>query len=84
MSIQRLFPSPLRKTLITVSVMGTTLVVALDATIAVVAIPHMQTSLGATQDTVTWVLTSYIVAGAVFMPITGWPGLGGTTASAAP
>lgn len=32
----------------------------------------MQTSLGATQDTVTWVLTSYIVAGAVVMPITGW------------
>ena len=44
----------------------------LDTTIANVAIPHMQSSLGATADTVTWVLTSYIIASAVAMPITGW------------
>ncbi len=44
----------------------------LDATIANVALPHMQTSLGATMDTVTWVLTSYIVAAAIATPITGW------------
>jgi DHA2 family multidrug resistance protein len=44
----------------------------LDTTIANVALPHMQTSLNATPETVTWVLTSYIVASAVAMPITGW------------
>lgn len=44
----------------------------LDSTIANVAIPHMQSSLGATADTINWVLTSYIVASAVAMPITGW------------
>lgn len=44
----------------------------LDSTIANVAIPHMQSSLGATLDSVTWVLTSYIVASAVAMPMTGW------------
>ena len=54
------------------AVMGATIIQILDATIANVAIPHMQTSLGATMDTITWVLTSYIVASAVAMPITGW------------
>jgi MFS transporter, DHA2 family, multidrug resistance protein len=44
----------------------------LDATIANVALPHMKTALGASTDTVTWVLTSFIIATAVFTPITGW------------
>src|SRR3546814_12997624 len=44
----------------------------LDTTIANVALPHMQASLNATCDTVTWVLTSYIVAAAIATPITGW------------
>lgn len=44
----------------------------LDTTIANVAIPHMQSALGATVDTVTWVLTSYIIASAIAMPATGW------------
>jgi MFS transporter, DHA2 family, multidrug resistance protein len=61
-----------RKTMITIAVMVGTLVVVLDQTIANVALPHMQTSLGATPETVTWVLTSYIVASAIAIPITGW------------
>jgi DHA2 family multidrug resistance protein len=32
----------------------------------------MQSTLGATPDTISWVLTSYIIASAVAMPITGW------------
>jgi DHA2 family multidrug resistance protein len=44
----------------------------LDATIANVALPHMKTALGASTDTVSWVLTSYIIATAIFTPITGW------------
>ena len=44
----------------------------LDATIAAVALPHMQASLGASADSVSWVLTSFILAGAVATPITGW------------
>jgi len=44
----------------------------LDSTIANVALPHMQATLGATTDTITWVLTSYIIASAVAIPITGW------------
>ena len=61
-----------RRGLLTLAVMGASIIQILDSTIANVAIPHMQTSLGATQDTVTWVLTSYIIAGAVAIPITGW------------
>ena len=53
------------------AIMGTFMVV-LDTTIANVAIPHMQTSLSATPETVTWVLTSYIVASAIAIPMTGW------------
>src|SRR3546814_11950396 len=52
--------------------MGASVMQILDTTIANVAIPHMQSSLGATSETVNWVLTSYIIASAVAMPITGW------------
>lgn len=58
--------------LLAVGIMTASLIQILDSTIANVAIPHMQSSLGATSDEVSWVLTSYIVAVAVAMPITGW------------
>lgn len=58
--------------LLTIGVMAATIMQILDSTIANVALPHMQAALGATADTVTWVLTSYIVASAVAIPITGW------------
>lgn len=58
--------------LLIVGVMSATLLQVLDITIANVAIPHMQSTLGATPDTISWVLTSYIIASAVAMPITGW------------
>jgi DHA2 family multidrug resistance protein len=44
----------------------------LDTTIANVALPHMQASLSASQDSINWVLTSYIVASAIALPISGW------------
>jgi MFS transporter, DHA2 family, multidrug resistance protein len=43
-----------------------------DATIANVALPYMKTSLGASSDTVSWVLTSFIMATAIATPLTGW------------
>jgi DHA2 family multidrug resistance protein len=43
-----------------------------DNTIANVALPHIQGSLSASQDQIAWVLTSYIVAAAIMMPLTGW------------
>ncbi|QEX16896.1 EmrB/QacA family drug resistance transporter [Hypericibacter terrae] len=56
---------------ITVCVMLATIMQALDTTIANVALPHMQGSLSATQDQISWVLTSYIVAAAIMTPPTG-------------
>ena len=58
--------------LMIVGVMAASLLQILDTTIANVALPHMQSALGATVDTITWVLTSYIIASAVALPITGW------------
>lgn len=58
--------------MVTVSVMLATIMQALDTTIANVALPHMQGSMSATQDQISWVLTSYIVAAAICMPLTGF------------
>jgi DHA2 family multidrug resistance protein len=63
---------PTQKLLVTVGVIAGMLMQVLDTTIANVALPHMQASLGATRDTISWVLTSYIVASAIAIPITGW------------
>ena len=57
---------------ITVSIMLATVMQVLDTTIANVALPHMQGSLSATQDQISWVLTSYIVAAAIMTPPTGY------------
>jgi DHA2 family multidrug resistance protein len=43
-----------------------------DTTIANVALPHIQGSMSASQDQISWVLTSYIVSSAIMMPLTGW------------
>src|SRR5215212_3975761 len=58
--------------IVTVSLMMAVLLQVLDTTIANVALPHMMASMSATQETINWVLTSYIVASAIAIPITGW------------
>jgi DHA2 family multidrug resistance protein len=58
--------------MITFSVMAATIMNSLDTTIANVALPHIQGSVSASQDQITWVLTSYIVAAAIMTPLTGW------------
>ena len=63
---------PLNRPMLTLSIMLATLMQTLDSTIANVALPHMQGSLSASQDEITWVLTSYIVAAAIATPLTGW------------
>ncbi len=65
--------SPLgNRTAITVSIMLATIMQGVDNTIANVALPYIQGSLSAAQDQIAWVLTSYIVAAAITMPLTGW------------
>lgn len=58
--------------IITIAIMTATLMQVLDTTIVNVALPHMQGSLGASPDETTWTLTSYLVASAIFMPLTGY------------
>ncbi len=62
----------LQRSLITLSVMLASIMQALDNTIANVALPRIQGSLSATQDQMTWVLTSYIIATAIMTPLSGW------------
>ena len=64
--------APLNRGMLTLAIMLATLIQTLDSTIANVALPHMQGSLSASQDEITWVLTSYIVAAAIATPLTGW------------
>jgi MFS transporter, DHA2 family, multidrug resistance protein len=54
------------------ALMLTTVMVIMDMTIVNVTLPHMMGALGATADQVTWVLTAYIVAEAVTIPLTGY------------
>ena len=65
-------PSKGDRLLITFAVMSATLIQVLDTTIVNVALPHMQGQLGATTDQISWVLTSYLVASGIFMPLTGY------------
>jgi MFS transporter, DHA2 family, multidrug resistance protein len=60
------------KGLLTAAIMLAMVMQVLDTTIANVALPHMRASLSASQDEISWVLTSYIVASAIAIPITGW------------
>jgi len=60
------------RVLITITVMLASVMQALDNTIANVALPRIQGSLSASQDQMSWVLTSYIIAAAIMTPLSGW------------
>jgi len=60
------------RTLVMGCTMIATLMQALDNTIANVALPHMQGTLGASRDQITWVLTSYVIAAAILTAPVGW------------
>jgi MFS transporter, DHA2 family, multidrug resistance protein len=63
--------APLNRGMITLSVMLATVMQVVDTTIVNVALPHMQGTMAATQDQISWVLTSYIVSAAILTPLTG-------------
>jgi MFS transporter, DHA2 family, multidrug resistance protein len=58
--------------LVAIAVMTSTFMEVLDTTIVNVSLPHIAGSLSATTDEATWVLTSYLVANAIVLPMTGW------------
>ncbi len=65
-------PQVPHRALITGCAMMATLMQVLDSAIANVALPYMQGSLSATQDEITWVLTSYVIAAAIMTAPVGW------------
>ncbi len=54
------------------TVMLATFMEVLDTSVANVALPHIAGNLSATVDESTWVLTSYLVANAIVLPLSGW------------
>src|SRR6266481_6399243 len=58
--------------IVAISVMLATFMEVLDTAIASVALPYIAGSLSASNDEATWVLTSYLVANAVFLPASNW------------
>ena len=58
--------------LIAIAVMSSTFMEVLDTTVVNVSLPHIAGSLSASNDEATWTLTSYLVANAIILPMTGW------------
>jgi len=58
--------------IISVSVMLATFMEVLDTTVVNVSLPHIAGSMSASIDEATWALTSYLVANAIILPMTGW------------
>jgi DHA2 family multidrug resistance protein len=58
--------------IIAIAVMLSTFMEVLDTTVVNVSLPHIAGSLSATVDEATWTLTSYLVANAIILPLTGW------------
>jgi DHA2 family multidrug resistance protein len=58
--------------IITIAVMLATFMEILDTTVVNVSLPHIAGNLSATIEESTWVLTSYLVANAIILPLTGW------------
>src|SRR5437667_6314346 len=64
--------SPTQKWAITLTVLVVAFMQILDTSVTNVILPHLQGSLSAGLDEVSWVITSYLAANAVVIPATGW------------
>jgi DHA2 family multidrug resistance protein len=58
--------------IIAISVMLATFMEVLDTSVVNVSLPHIAGSLSSTIDEATWTVTSYLVANAIILPMTGW------------
>jgi len=65
-------PAVSHRWLIALAVMLGTSLEVLDTSIVNVALPHMQGSFSASLDEISWVVTSYLVANGIMIPMTGW------------
>src|ERR1035437_6024758 len=69
-------PSPIlsgsHRWIVAIAVMSSAVMEVLDTSVVNVSLPHIAGSLSSSVEEATWVLTSYIVANAIILPITGW------------
>jgi len=66
-------PGPVaHRWIIAIAVMSSAVLEVLDTSVVNVSLPHIAGSLSSTVEEATWVLTSYIVANAIILPVTGW------------
>ncbi len=73
MTQQTQLPVPhVNRWLVSVSVVLATFMEVLDTTVVNVSLPHIGGTMSATVEEATWVLTSYLVANAIILPMTGW------------
>jgi len=63
---------PVNPWIVAISVMISTFMEVLDTTVVNVSLPHIAGTLSSTNEEATWVLTSYLVANAIVLPMTGW------------
>src|SRR5437660_4950842 len=63
---------PVNPWFVAVAVMFGTFMEVLDTTVVNVSLPHIAGSLSASVDEAAWALTSYLVANAIILPMTGW------------
>jgi DHA2 family multidrug resistance protein len=55
-----------------IAVLAGTFMVVLDSTVVNVSLPYVAGNLSSTVEEATWILTSYLAANAIIIPITGW------------
>lgn len=73
MTDQILHPVPqVNRWVVSLSVVFATFMEVLDTTVVNVSLPHIGGTMSATVEEATWVLTSYLVANAIILPMTGW------------
>src|SRR5919112_591668 len=58
--------------IVAIAVMFATFMEVLDTTVVNVSLPHIASTMSATIEEATWALTSYLVANAIILPMTGW------------
>jgi len=63
---------PVNPWIVAIAVMFATFMEVLDTTVVNVSLPHIASTMSATIEEATWVLTSYMVANAIILPMTGW------------
>src|SRR5579862_3867377 len=62
----------LRRVIVSVAVIAATLLEIIDTTIVNVALPNIQGNFGVSVDQGAWVVTGYIIANVIVIPITPW------------